>query len=85
MRRSMHPHLLLRQGRPCNKAGSVACCLQGMAASAPQQVQAAIREPVEKLLRGNQVEDRTRTCAAIELLCGLLASGKVFEAQGKGC
>ena len=56
--------------------------LQAMAAAAPQQLQQATRQPVEKLLSGNQAEDKARTCAAIELLCGLIASGQIFGPEG---
>lgn len=57
--------------------------LQAMAAAAPQQLQQATRQPVEKLLSGNQAEDKARTCAAIELLCGLIASGQIFGPDGE--
>ena len=52
-----------------------------MATSASQQLQAVIRQVVEKLLSSNQAEDKSRTCAAIELLCGLLASCHAFDAK----
>ena len=56
--------------------------VQAMATAAPEQLQRAIRQPVEQLLSGNQAEDKSRTCAALELLFGLMASGKIFGPQG---
>ena len=56
--------------------------MQAMATAAPEQLQVAFRQPVEKLLSGNQAEDKSRTCAALEMLFGLMASGNIFGPQG---
>ena len=62
---------------------AIVLCMQAMAIAAPEQLQIAFRQPVEKLLSGNQAEDKSRTCAALEMLFGLIASGNIFGPQGE--
>jgi hypothetical protein len=50
---------------------------------APEEVGAALRPALEKVLTGKQQdEDRPATCAAIEVLSGLLNAETLYSPQG---
>ena len=55
---------------------------QRLAEAAPAQFVAAVQQAVQQQLAGDQVEDKARTLTAIELVCGILASGSVFGPGG---
>lgn len=41
-----------------------------------------MRQALQQQLASNQMEDKARTCAALELLCGILAAGHVYSSGG---
>ena len=56
--------------------------MQGLCEAAPGVFEAAVREALQQQLASNQMEDKTRTCAALEMLCGMLAAGHVYTSGG---
>ena len=56
---------------------------QRLAEALPEQFTAAMQPVLQQQLAVDQAEDKGRTCAAIELLCGLLAAGTVFGPGGE--
>jgi hypothetical protein len=69
--------------KPALTAGLCASVLQRLAAAAPQEMQDSLRGPLQKALQGVQQDtDRPRTCAAAEMLSGLLACSETYQPRG---